>query len=112
MAVQPTLQCPEKVSVKQGEQAIISCNVTGDPKPNITWTKDSQVISRNSTLVIYNVGISDGGTCNVTANNGRSVAVLVELDILCKFVSFYNALTKTSVSNIIMDGLSVNYYKH
>lgn len=102
MAVQPTLQCPEKVSVKQGEQAIISCNVTGDPKPNITWTKDSQVISHNSTLVIYNVRISDGGTCNVTANNGRSVAVLVELHILGKYVSFYNALTKTSVRNIIM----------
>ena len=88
MAVQPTLQCPEKVSVKRGEQAIISCNVTGDPKPNITWTKDLHVISHNLTLVIYNVRISDGGICNVVANNGRSTSVLVELDILCKYVSY------------------------
>ena len=90
MAVQPTLQCPMKVSVKQGEQAIIPCNVTGDPKLKITWTKESQsgnVISSNSTLVIDNAHISNSGTYNVTANNGRSASVLVELDILCKYQS-------------------------
>lgn len=87
MAVQPTLQCPKTIRVTQGEQAIIPCNVTGDPKPNITWTKESQsgnIISKNSTLVIVNARISDGGTYHVTANNGRSTSVLVELDILCK----------------------------
>ena len=89
MAVQPTLQCPKKVIVKLGEQAIISCNVaTGDPQPNITWTKDSHVISHNLTLVMDNVSISDGGTYIVTANNGRSVKVQVELDILCKYFSY------------------------
>ena len=104
MAVQPTLQCPVKVSVKQGEQAIVLCSVTGDPKPNITWTKESQsgnIISRNLTLVIESACISDGGTYNVTAINGRSASVLVELDILCKYVSNYNAQTKTSISNIM-----------
>ena len=85
MAVQPALQCPKNASVKLGEQAIISCNViTGDPRPKITWTQDSHVISHNLTLVIDNVSISDSGTYNVTANNGRSVRVQVELDILCK----------------------------
>ena len=91
MAVQPTLQCPMKVSVIQGEQAIIPCIVTGDPKPNITWTKETQsgnLISINLTWVIDNVGISDGGIYNVTANNGRSASVLVELNILCKYVSW------------------------
>ena len=91
MAVQPTLQCPVKVSVKQGEWTIIPCNVTGDPKPNITWTKESQsgnVISSNLTLVIDSALISDGGTYNVNANNGRSASVQVELDILCKYVSY------------------------
>ena len=87
MAVQPTLQCPMTVKVTQGEQAIIPCIVTGDPKPNITWTKESQsgnIISKNSTLVIVNARISDGGTYHVTANNGKSTSVLVELDIICK----------------------------
>ena len=87
MVVQPTLQCPMTMRVTQGEQAIIPCIFTGDPKPNITWTKESQsgnVISKNSTLVIVNARISDGGTYNVTASNGRSTSVLVELDILCK----------------------------
>ena len=89
MAVQPTLQCPKNVSVKQGEQAIISCNViTGDPRPNITWTKDLHVISHSLTVVIDNVSISDGGTYDVTANNGRTIRVQVELDILCKYVSY------------------------
>ena len=87
MAVQPTLQCPKTIRVTQGEQVIIPCIVTGDPKPNITWTKESQsgnAISNNSTLVIVNARISDGGTYHVTANNGKSTSVLVELDILCK----------------------------
>ena len=87
MVVQPTLQCPKTIRVTQGEQAIIPCIVTGDPKPNITWTKESQsgnTVSKNSTLVIVNARISDGGTYHVTANNGRSTSVLVELDILCK----------------------------
>ena len=87
MAVQPTLQCPKTIRVTQGEQALIPCIVTGDPKPNITWTKESQsgnIISKNSTLVIVNTRISDGGTYHVTANNGRSTSVLVDLDILCK----------------------------
>ena len=91
MALQPTLQYPVKDSVKQGEQAITLCSVTSDPKPNITWTKESQsgnVISRNLTLVIDRAHISDGGTYNVTANNGRSVSALVELDILCEYVSY------------------------
>ena len=89
MAVHPGLQCPKKVSVKLGEQAIISCNfITGDPRPNITWTKDLHVISHNLTLAIDNVSISDGGTYNATANNGRSVIVQVELDIHCKYISY------------------------
>lgn len=88
MAVQPTLQCPKKVSVKLGKQANISCNeTTGDPKPNNTWTKDSHVISHNLILVIDNVSISDGGPYIFTANNGRSVKAQVELDVLCKYVS-------------------------
>ena len=88
MAVQPTLQCPKKVSVKLGKQANISCNeTTGDPKPNNTWTKDSHVISHSLILVIDNVSISDGGPYIFTANNGRSVKAQVELDVLCKYVS-------------------------
>lgn len=82
--VQPTLQCPETVIVTQGELAIILCNATGDPEPNRTWTKQSQpnsIISTNSTLIIHKVSISDGGTYNSTANNGRSASVLVELII-------------------------------
>ena len=39
-------------------------------------------------LVIDNVSISDGGTYDVTANNGRSVGVQMELDILCKYTSY------------------------
>lgn len=88
MAVQPTIQCPKIVKVIQGEQAIISCNVTGDPTPNITWIRESHfgnVICHNSTLVIYNVRISDGGKYKIIANNGRSTSGVVNLEVLCKY---------------------------
>ena len=88
MTVQPTIQCPKIVKVIQGEQAIISCNVTGDPTPNITWIRESHfgnVISLNSTLVINNVLIYDGGMYKITANNGRNTIDVVKLEILCKY---------------------------
>ena len=88
MAVQPTIQCPRIVKVIEGEQAIISCHVSGDPTANITWIREShfgKVISHNSTLVIDNVLISDGGKYKITANNGRSTSGVVKLEILCKY---------------------------
>jgi len=88
VGVQPTLQCQSSLSVRKGEQAILSCSVTGDPKPNITWTKESEpgnIISYNSALVIDNVRIPDGGKYNVTAYNGRSASVLVTLTVICKY---------------------------
>ena len=33
-AVQPIIQCPKTVWLKQGEIGIISCKVTGEPDPN------------------------------------------------------------------------------
>ena len=102
MAVQPTIQCPKIVKVIQGEQAIISCNVTGDPTPNITWTKESQfgnVICHNSTLVMDNVHISDGGKYKITANNGRSTSDVVKLEILCKY---YLLLHYTNETHCLM----------
>lgn len=86
-AVQPTLQCPKTVLVKQGEKGIISCNVDGDPNPNKTWTKEThpgKVLSHNSTLVINNVSTFDEGMYNITANNGRTASALVGLEIICK----------------------------
>lgn len=88
MTVQPTIQCPKIEKVIHGEQAIVSCHVTGDPTPSITWTKESHfgsVISHNSTLVMDNVLISDGGKYRITANNGRSTSDVVKLEILCKY---------------------------
>lgn len=87
ITVQPTLHCQSSVSIRKGDQAILQCSVTGDPKPNITWTKESEpenIISYNSTLVIDNVRISDGGMYNVTAYNGRSASVFVTLTVTCK----------------------------
>ena len=88
MAVQPTIQCPKIERVIEDEEAIISCNVTGDPTPNITWIEEShpgKIISHNSTLVIDHVRISDGKKYKITANNGRSTSDVVKLEILCKY---------------------------
>ena len=86
-AVQPIIQCPKTVQVKQGEMGIISCKVTGKPDPNRIWTKETQpgkVLSHNSTLVVNNVSIFDEGMYNITANNGRTASLLVKLEVLCE----------------------------
>lgn len=88
MAVQPTIQCSKIERVIEDEQAVFSCNVTGDPTPNITWIEEShpgKAISHNSTFVIDRVRISDGGKYKITANNGRSTSDVVKLEILCKY---------------------------
>ncbi|XP_059189356.1 intercellular adhesion molecule 1-like [Centropristis striata] len=38
----PQLMCPTKLQVKEGES--LSCEVRGNPKPSVTWSREGQVV--------------------------------------------------------------------
>lgn len=70
---------------------ILFCNATGEPAPNITWTKengnDGEEVFSGNPLVIVNVGRNDTGTYRCTANNGigKPVSRSLYVNITCKY---------------------------
>ena len=63
----------EAKNVWIGEVLSLFCNATGNPSPNITWTKEgnNEHLGTGETLVITNSTTkSDGGVYRCTVNNG------------------------------------------
>ncbi|XP_064457274.1 hemicentin-1-like isoform X2 [Ornithodoros turicata] len=83
VSVPPTIQSSsEDVATSLGQPAILTCNAVGDPHPNVTWYKDSEVLKDDSEvyeilpngLYIYKASTSDSGKYVCTAENGVGVA--------------------------------------
>ena len=47
----------------------IICTESGDPEPNVTWTKNGTYFVNNNTLTIDNVTLKDGGQYGCAAEN-------------------------------------------
>lgn len=65
---------PEVMSIKAGERAVFYCSATGDPQPNIQWSKEngtlpSKARSESGYLLIPNVDYLDAGTYRCTGVN-------------------------------------------
>ncbi|KAH6928161.1 hypothetical protein HPB50_012350 [Hyalomma asiaticum] len=65
---------PEDARVNIGDRAIFECLAYGSPVPKITWRKEGNVIttdsSDNGTFIINEVSIGDGGQYVCEADNG------------------------------------------
>ena len=75
----------------------ITCTESGDPEPNVTWTKNEICFVNNNTLIIKSVTLKDAGRYGCTAENrARKINATVWIDVLGKRrkASVYRMSTK------------------
>ena len=77
-----------------GNNLTLTCNASGDPHPNITWTKQGATAAQfNATtgvlLHLVNVQRQDVGSYNCTADNGYGTPAtnLAVVNVKCKCVT-------------------------
>ena len=79
---------PANQSVLEGGNLTLYCNATGNPIPNITWTKDSSstVVHQGETYSIVNIQRQAAGDYKCTAWNevGAQKTALATIAIHCK----------------------------
>ena len=65
-------QRPLSAAIVEGGNVTFHCNATGDPTPNITWTKDGSptVLYQGETYSISNIQRQADGDYTCTAWNG------------------------------------------
>ena len=80
----------EKVEVVEHQDALLVCEVEGNPTPNVTWTAPNGTVLQSGTgdtnLTLYNVTRGDSGTyvCKAT-NELASDSKGALLDVQCEF---------------------------
>ena len=81
-----------KADIEAGNDLMLICYASGDPKPTVTWTKDSVSVKEFNAsgqfLHLVNVHRKNAGPYRCTAsngygNNGTSVSIV---SIKCKYI--------------------------
>ena len=80
---------PASQSVLEGNEVTLFCNATGNPQPNITWTKqeNNSVLSTTDTLTLPNLRKGDNGAvykCKVQNNLGSDESTAT-ITVLCEY---------------------------
>ena len=87
-----TVQPARTSRVDAGQNLTLTCNASGDPKPNITWTREGAtqanqlVNATGNRLYLVNVQKKDVGSYRCTASNGYGTASSLALvNVICKY---------------------------
>jgi len=77
--------------VCEGSLVTLSCNATGKPTPNITWTRVAdgvQLPAVDGNYVMSNIQRSSNGTYRCTADNGAGDPVnrTVQVRVRCEYM--------------------------
>ena len=82
------------------EQSTFTCTVTGNPAPNITWTKDGKTVGTGDTMTLE-THRNQSGEYWCSAENGVGLAINASayLDVQCKcdktlfyFINIFNTM--------------------
>jgi len=97
-------------TITHGETLNLTCSVTGQPRPTVTWTKDNvevvadehteitespgEFVPEGSTLIINNVDQADRGhyKCNITLVKKDNVIVITTMETNVRVKGLYAAL--------------------
>ena len=76
------------LTVNETQNAVLVCNATGNPVPNIAWT--GKHVGTGSPLTIPSITKNNAGIYTCTADNGigNNDSRCWNLTVQCKFVSF------------------------
>ena len=81
---------PVNEIVREGGNIILHCNATGNPTPNITWTKNGSptVLYQGETYSIVNIQRHGAGdyTCSAWNGVGEQKNVTATVTVNCKCV--------------------------
>ena len=93
--------------VDAGQNLTLKCNASGDPLPNITWTREgatqaNQLVNAiGYRLYLVNVQKEDVGSYRCTANNGYGIASSLALvNVRCKYLHIF-CIKEVSFSNVL-----------
>ena len=82
--------------VDAGQNLTLMCNASGDPRPNITWTREGTTQANqlvNATgyrLYLVNVQRGHVGSYRCTASNGYGTASSLSLvNVRCKYLHIF-----------------------
>lgn len=79
---------PVNQAILEGGNLTLHCNITGNPTPNVTWTKDANqtVLRKGETYTMVDVQRQAAGDYMCTAWNGvgERKNVTITVDVHCK----------------------------
>ena len=97
-----------KTTVLHGENLQLTCEASGQPEPNITWTKEKPGKQRNTgviqgrqVLTITNINRTDAGIFTCTAYNGfgKPEKQTVYVNVTCEYALEKHPLSVPKIRN-------------
>lgn len=111
---------PVNITVNQSSSASFKCVASGDPKPNITWSKggvllrnEGRVIITGETLSITRTNASDAGEYQCHVTNGLATHVgkahlVVQGKLWNNFIALFFPFPDTYFSNLVIINSKIN----
>ena len=107
---------PSSTTIIEGNDVILFCNATGNPEPNVTWTRagDNITLSASEILRLKNLTRLDNGAvykCSLMNYIGSAEASAV-ITVYCKFTATLYAMLSISFVEVHTDDSTIHEYDY